>query len=100
MPGKGDPPKDKQWKKGQSGNPNGRPRKIPSLDKIADEVLGDEDDKQSELYAIMRKMSKLAKNGNVNAAKVLWDRIYGLPKQSIEADQKVIVTIKREGDEG
>ena len=33
------PPKDSQWKPGQSGNPNGRPKKIKDVDKLTDREL-------------------------------------------------------------
>lgn len=38
--GYGQPPKASQFKKGQSGNPGGRPRKTPGRQSIAARVLG------------------------------------------------------------
>lgn len=35
------PPKPSQFKKGQSGNPRGRPKDRPTLAKLADEVLSE-----------------------------------------------------------
>lgn len=37
--GYGSPPKDKQFKKGQSGNPNGRPRKAPAELNLSDQPM-------------------------------------------------------------
>ena len=33
-----------EFKPGQSGNPNGRPKKLPELDKLLADVLGEEKD--------------------------------------------------------
>ena len=43
----------KPFKKGQSGNPNGRPKKIPELRELLANVLGDEKDGKSAAEAIL-----------------------------------------------
>jgi len=79
-----DPPKEHQFKKGQSGNPNGRPKKLPELDKLLDEVLGDEKDGVTAAQAILMKLRQQAIAGNIRAAEVLINRGYGLPKQNMD----------------
>ena len=39
-----------KFKKGQTGNPNGRPRKLPELDKLLADVLGEEKDTKGKGY--------------------------------------------------
>jgi len=70
--------------KGVSGNPNGRPKKLPKLDDLLSDILGNEEDKDSEAHAILTRLLKDAKNGNVKAAEILLDRAYGKSKQSID----------------
>ena len=74
--------------KGVSGNPNGRPRKLPKIDDLLSDILGAEDDKDSEAYAILHSLVKQAKGGNVKAAEILLDRAYGKAKQSIDHTSK------------
>ena len=73
-----------QWGKGQSGNPKGRPKKIPELEKLLNEVLGDIDDKTSQFYKIIEALTKKALKGDVRAAEVILNRAYGQPKQAID----------------
>ena len=73
----------KPFKKGQSGNPKGRP-KLPDLKELLAKVLGSEDDGKSGAEAILRAMELRAKKGDVRAAELLLDRAYGKPKQDIE----------------
>lgn len=72
------------FKKGETGNPNGRPKKLPKLDDLLSDILGSQDDKDSEAHAILVSLMKQAKNGNVKAAEILLDRAYGKSKQSID----------------
>jgi len=74
-----------KWKKGQSGNPAGRP-KLPNLQEILAKVLGDEKDEKSAAEAILAAMRSKAIRGDVRAAELLLDRAYGKPKQDIELE--------------
>lgn len=72
-----------QFKKGESGNPKGRP-KLPKLDELLAEVLGDEKDGITAGQAILMKLRQKALNGDIRAAQLLLDRGYGKAKQTIE----------------
>jgi hypothetical protein len=73
-----------KFKKGQTGNPNGRPRKLPELDKLLADVLGEEKDGVTAGEAILKAIRARAAKGDVRAAELLLDRAYGKPKQSID----------------
>ena len=107
-------PNSKPFKKGQSGNPNGRPKKLPELDKLLADVLGEDvklkcnhaacdqgrmpdgsecpkcdggrktKTNQTVAEAILRKLRAMAASGNIRAAEILLDRAYGKAKQQIE----------------
>lgn len=87
-----------QWKKGQSGNPGGRPKKIPEIQKLLAEVLGEENGKIMA-EEVLRAIRKKALDGDVRAAELLLDRAYGKAKTNIEFTQEGI-TIKVVRDNG
>lgn len=90
-------PEGKRFQPGQSGNPNGRPKKLPSLDKLLPEVLGDELDDNSKIKQILNKLADQAyKKGDVRAAQILLDRGYGAPKQTIATDGEITITVRHE----
>ena len=79
------PNQDKnQFKKGESGNPNGRPRKLPELDKLLADVLGEEKDGVSAAEAILKALRLKASKGDVRAAEIILDRAYGKARQVID----------------
>jgi hypothetical protein len=82
------PPEHSKFKKGQSGNPKGRPRKLPQLDALLDSVLGEEKDGVTAAEAILKALRLKAAKGDVRAAEVLLDRAYGKAKQSIDHTTK------------
>ncbi len=86
-------PNNKPFKKGESGNPNGRPRKLPELDKLLADVLGEEKDGVSAAEAILKALRLKASKGDVRAIEVMLDRAYGKPKQTISADVTQSITI-------
>lgn len=77
-------PNSKPFKKGQSGNPNGRPKKLPELDKLLADVLGEEKDGITAAEAILKRLRVEAAKGNLRAAEILLDRAYGKAKQRID----------------
>lgn len=76
--------KNTQFKKGKSGNPAGRPPKLPQLDILLAEVLGEEQNGLTAAGAILRAIRAKAIKGDVQAATVILDRAYGKAKQPVE----------------
>ena len=88
------------FKKGESGNPKGRP-KLPDLREVMAEILGEEKNGDTALKVIVAKLRELAAKGNIKAAEVLLARGYGLPKQVVESEIKgeIKVTINLNPDD-
>lgn len=79
--GPGVPPKEHQFKPGQSGNPGGRPKK-KLLDEVLEELLAAGDSK--ECYAIGRALLKKARKGDSKTAQLVAERTQGKPRQPVE----------------
>jgi ferritin-like protein len=73
----------KPFKKGQSGNPKGRP-KMPNLKDAIAKILAEEKDGMQALEAVIKALRAKAVKGDVRAAKELLDRAYGTPKQTLD----------------
>lgn len=76
--------KGKKWQKGESGNPNGAPKKIPELEKMLIDIMGEEVNGVPAALIVLRALRKKAANGDVRAIELLLDRSYGKIKQVIE----------------
>ncbi|CAB4153212.1 hypothetical protein UFOVP606_51 [uncultured Caudovirales phage] len=76
--------KGKKWQKGESGNPNGAPKKIPELEKMLIDIMGEEVNGIPAALIVLRALRKKAANGDVRAIELLLDRSYGKIKQVIE----------------
>lgn len=74
----------KKFKKGETLNPKGRPRKIPQLDVLLADVLGEEKDGKTAAQVILMALRAKATKGDVRAAELLLDRAYGKAKQEIK----------------
>lgn len=85
----GRPENLKPFKKGESGNPNGRPRKLPELDKLMADVLGEEKDGKTAAEAILAALRAKAAKGDIRAAEVLLNRGYGMPQQKVQHSGKI-----------
>lgn len=72
-----------KFKKGQSGNPKGRP-KLPDLKDAMARILSEEKDGMTALDAILAALRAKAAKGDVRAAQELLDRGFGRAKQSID----------------
>jgi hypothetical protein len=101
---KGIPPEHTKFKKGESGNPSGRPPKLPELHVLLANVLGKEGkDGQTAAEEILNALHAKAKKGDTRAAELLLDRAYGKPKQTNETTLKtteplVIIKTKEDGN--
>lgn len=73
------------WKKGQSGNPKGRPPNDTSFTEYAKFLFKEHPEHRDE---IVRNTVEMAKKGDKDARKLLWAYIDGLPPQSIDLTSK------------
>ena len=71
------------WRKGESGNPKGRP-KLPDLRETIARVLADEKDGKTALEATLAALRAKAVRGDVRAAEVLLDRAFGKAQQALD----------------
>ena len=89
------PPKDKQWKKGQSGNPNGRPKKEFALIEHIRKIGSLEgEDRKTILEKVVETVYNEALDGNMQAINFLADRVLGKPQQSIALKEDLDEPIK------
>lgn len=76
--------KNTRFKPGESGNPLGRPKKLPSLDRVLSEVLTEADKKGvSVLQRIVSALARKAMRGDVRAAELILDRAYGKARATV-----------------
>lgn len=83
----------KPFKKGETGNPKGRPPKLPDIDVLLADVLGEEKDGKTAAQAILMALRAKAAKGDVRAAEVLLDRGWGKVKQPIDGNFNVGMTL-------
>lgn len=76
----------KPFKKGEDDRRNldGRPKKLPDLEELLAEVLGEDKEGKTAAFAILAALRAKAAKGDVRAAEVLMDRAYGKSKQHME----------------
>lgn len=86
MKADGNPQNLTPFKKGESGNPNGRPRKLPELEALLAEVLSEETNGITAMQAILMGLVAKAKRGDVRAAELLLNRAYGKQKETINTN--------------
>ena len=88
------------WEKGESGNPNGRPKGSKNRSTIARHWLSIDQELKNPLTGLSETMSqedlmtlaliKKARDGDVTAYKALMDSGYGAPVQQVEQQQTTI----------
>lgn len=81
----------KPFKPGQTGNPNGRPKKLPKLDELLAEVLSEEKEGKTAAQAILMALRAKATKGDVRAAELLMDRAWGKLAQNVKLEGDINV---------
>jgi hypothetical protein len=72
------------FERGKSGNPAGRPRSALLTDALRKQLS-----ESGDLERIASSLISKAKKGDMEATKIIFDRLEGKPKQFIEADLNV-----------
>lgn len=85
-----------KWKKGQSGNPKGRPKKIPDLGTALALIMGEKKDDITALEMILMKLRADAVKGNIRAAELLLKYSFpnGIETQSTDEHELIWGQIK------
>ena len=78
------PNKATQFSKDYQPEKNGRKPKLPKLDELLADVLGEDKDGIEAAKAILMALRAKATKGDVRAAEVLLDRAYGKSKQTVD----------------
>ena len=80
----------KPFKKGDPRiNREGRPKKLPDLDELLREVLGDESEGKTAMRLILEALLKKALKGDIRAGELLMDRAYGKLKTDKNISMKL-----------
>lgn len=84
MPRKG--PTPASFKKGQSGNPNGRPKKEFSLTESMREYLStkDPETKLTRREMLINSTMTHALKGDATSQKLIWNYLEGMPQQKVD----------------
>lgn len=69
-------------------NKKGAPKKLPELDILLANLLGEEKNGVTAADAVLRSVYTKALKGDVRAAELLFERAYGKVKQPIEDETK------------
>lgn len=89
-----------KFKKGHKGLPGaGRPRKLPRIEKLLADVLGEEKDGMTAAEAILKALRYKAAKGDIKAAQLILERAYGKPKQFIEQSNKNEIDLSKLSEE-
>lgn len=80
--------KKARWKKGESGNPKGRPPLLPDLRTLLAKVMSEERDGLSAAEAVLRSLFNKALKGDVRASEVLLERGWGKVPNNLDLTSK------------
>lgn len=97
------PPTPASWKPGQSGNPNGRPKRDWTFKGLIEEAL----EEAAEIKnggtiiwkkAFIKRLVQKAVSGDLKAMEMIMDRLDGKPQQKLDIDAKGDwnITLKRD----
>lgn len=78
------------YKPGQSGNPNGRPKRDWTWSGVLEKAVQEELNGVALKDAVAKSLIKEALKGNVIAAKELMNRMDGMPQQDVTSGGKAI----------
>ena len=81
------PKSDTQFKKGQSGNPGGRPKTKPFRDALLVRIR--ESDDPEVLSSVADALLEGARSGDTQSIAILADRLEGKPSHSLEMNLEV-----------
>jgi Family of unknown function (DUF5681) len=76
----------KPWAKGVSGNPGGRPKRLPlsdALRELLDQTCPDDDAGRTYAQVIAETLLRAACRGDIRAAREIADRTEGRPPQGV-----------------
>jgi hypothetical protein len=90
------PNKATQFRSETQPEKNGRPKKLPELDKLLADVLGEDKDGIEAAKAILMALRSKATKGDVRAAEVLLDRAYGKSQQNVNVSGGLNLTWNEE----
>jgi hypothetical protein len=65
-------------------NKKGRPKKLPELDALIVELLGERKVGESRMREVLASLIEQAVGGNLRAAEIVLTRAYGKPKEHVE----------------
>ena len=79
-------------------NRQGRPRKLPDLNKLLIQVLGDNREDKTAMEMILLALRRKAMKGDTRSAEILLDRAYGKLRQSTDVDVSFDITKMAESE--
>lgn len=78
---------DNYFKPGQSGNPNGRPKRDWTVQSLIEEAMEESDETGVPAKKIIyQKLVSLAKRGDIQAVKEINQRLDGMPQQKTDVN--------------
>ena len=83
--------KGNRWQKGESGNPKGRPKKLPDLHESLVKIMTEEKKDKNALDAVLARLRNEAVNGNMRAIELLLRYCYPNGIESVKNDDIEIV---------